>query len=175
MKPKKIPKLAKNDQLADDIPMSLHALSVALGIPRPTVRNLLKDVVPVAQSRGGGARWTLRQCQEAMEKQDGQPTGTAVVSMAEAKRLREIETLRKLKLANDARAGTLIDRRWVTGQLSALCSRWHAIRLAIEIELPLAIQGKGIPECRQIVKAELAKLGVAFAELSKTIEQEPKT
>jgi hypothetical protein len=174
MKPKKIPKLAKNDQPADEIPMSLHAIGAALGIPRGTIRRILRDTVPVAQTRGGGPRWTLRQCQEAMAKEDGVAPSGEMVSMSEAKRLRELETLRKLKLANDAKAGALIDRRWVTGQLSALCSRWHAIRLAIETELPLAIQGKGIPECRQIVKTELAKLGIAFADLGKTIEHEPK-
>ena len=155
--------------------MSLHAIAMATGMPRSTLRTALKSVTPASYSAGGAPRYTMEQVEAAMASQDEHATGGSNVSMAEARRRRELETLRKLKLANDARAGALIDRRWVTGQLSALCSRWHAIRLAIEIELPLAIQGKGVPECRQIVKAELAKLGVAFAELSKTIEQEPKT
>lgn len=154
--------------------MSLHAIAMATGMPRSTLRTTLKDLTPASYSAGGAPRYTMDQVEAAMASQDEHATGGSNVSMAEARRRRELETLRKLKLANDTRAGLLIDRRWVIGQLTALCSRWHALRLAVESELPLVIQGKDIPSCRQAVKAEMAKLGAALADLGKLIEEEPK-
>lgn len=83
------------------------------------------------------------------------------------------EEIRKLRLANDARAGTLVEIAWVHERFQRLGGEIHGIRAMSEAEDPLrfAATNGDVALCRTHVRAIWDKILAQFQETAKHFER----
>ena len=98
-----------------------------------------------------------------------EPTGDD--SAAEAKRRKAWAEFRRIDMANQERAGKLIDRSTVANAMSAMCARWNAERVRFEAEGPAKMAGKEADECRVVVREFTSEIGDALASCAEFFEE----
>lgn len=83
------------------------------------------------------------------------------------------EEIRKLRIANDAKEGRLVEKAWVGSKIQSAAGALNAFRAKSEAEHPVkfAAAGNDVAACRTIVRgiwdeifAEMQKLGEHFEE-----------
>ncbi len=125
--------------------MSILALSRLLKVGRDTLSPALANVTP-AGSKSGKPTWTESQARAALE---------AAGSRAAAGPLKDQklkEQIRQLKLLNDRKAGTLIERSSVVASFGRIASRLAEARTQSESQAPVRMVGKDIAELREEVR-----------------------
>lgn len=116
---------------------------------------LLSGVKPAGWD-GDWPQYTIAQVEVALAtKRD-----TSSTSLREQKLEQEI---RKLTLANDQRAGTLIERAWVAERMARTCSAWNGDRIRFEQQAPVAL--------RSAARDLTSKVGERLAALAKEFQQ----
>jgi hypothetical protein len=107
------------------------------------------------------ARWA----DEKREERYG-PTG------AREEKLRE--EIRKLRIANDAREGRLVERAWVAERIQRAAGELNGLRSKWEAEMPVlfAATNGDIPECRTILRGIMDEVFSGLQGMAKHFEEE---
>lgn len=79
------------------------------------------------------------------------------------------EEIRKLRIANDAKEGRLVERAWVAERIQRAAGELNAIRLKSEAEHPMrfAAAGNDVPMCRTITRGMWDEITTSIQTLSK--------
>ena len=100
-------------------------------------------------------------------------TDAGTIAAAKLQKVRE--EVRRLKLANDMKAGTVIDRAVVAQALGKLCAEWNAIRTRAEAEAPAKMAGLEPDQCRVVFRGVMDDIGRAFAECARFFSEDSTT
>lgn len=119
--------------------LSILALSRLLKVGRDTLSPALANVTPAGMSKGKPT-WTESQARAALEAA-GSRGATGPLKDQKLK-----EQIRQLKLLNDKKAGTLIERSFVNSVHGGIGSRNQEFWQHLLQVLPVRLVGKGIPE-----------------------------
>lgn len=87
------------------------------------------------------------------------------------------EEIRKLRIANDAKEGRLVERAWVGEKMQRAAGELNTLRAKWEAEMPLKFAETmgDIPECRTILRGIFDDVFREVQKLSKHFEEEAKS
>jgi len=156
--------MAKTNQV-NESPQSIASLARILKVGRDSLRPALLNVTPAGTSPTGDPMWTESQARAALEAAGSRGT------MGPLKDQKLQEQIRQLKLLNDRKAGTLIERAAVVASFGRIASRLAEARTQSESQAPVRMVGKDIAELREEVRRiwddvgrTLASCAVEFQE-----------
>jgi hypothetical protein len=144
-----------------------NAAAKALKVTAKTIFNWKKEGGEAAGFRVDGSvdlavlsDW----CETRRAKRDG--------SM-ESKEVLVLEQIRKYRLANDLKEGSIISRAWVASKIQVCAGSVNAIRTKSEAEHPLkfAAAKDDVPACRTILRGIWDEILTALADLGKNFEE----
>lgn len=83
------------------------------------------------------------------------------------------EEIRKLRIANDAKEGRLVERAWVAERMQRAAGELNSMRAKWEAEMPVqfAATNGDIPECRTILRGIMDDLFAGMQSLAKNFEE----
>lgn len=96
-----------------------------------------------------------------------------VAQSADPKDEKLLEEIRKLRLANDAKAGRLVERAWVVERIHRLGGEVNAVRAKSEAEHPLrfAAAAGDVAKCRTVLRSVWDDILRSIAVLRKHLEE----
>ena len=161
--------MAKSTQVATpDKPRSIASLCRLLRVGREALRIALVNVTPAGKSDEGHPLWTEAQSRAALEAAGSRGT------MGPLKDQKLQEQIRQLKLINDRKAGTLVERSLVAGAFGRIASKIAEARTQSESQAPLRMVGKDVAEIREEVRKVWDSIGHVLASCAVEFEQKPK-
>ena len=147
---------------------TMKAAAKIIGVDRGTLENWRDEgcpgLPPVKFSKAAVLRWAAKHGKRAAD------------ASGDLKSRKTAEEIRKLKLANDAREGRLVERAWVAERMQRAFGDLNKYRAKSEAEHAVIFAGAGddIAACREIVRkmwdeimTEMNALKVHFKEPGK--------
>jgi hypothetical protein len=161
--------MAKSNQTTSaDVPRSIAHLARTLKVGKQALHAALVNVTPAAKSSDGHAMWTEAQSRAALEAAGSRGT------MGPLKDQKLQEQIRQLKLINDRKAGTLVERSLVAGAFGRIASKIAEARTQSESQAPLRMVGKDVAEIREEVRKVWDTIGHVLASCAVEFEEKPK-
>lgn len=161
--------MAKTNQAATpDKPKSIAALCRMLKVGREALRIALVNVTPAGKSDEGHPLWTESQARAALEAAGSRGT------MGPLKDQKLQEQIRQLKLQNDRKAGTLVERAFVVASFGRIASRLAEARTQSESQAPVRMVGKDIAELREEVRRIWDEIGKVMASCAVEFQEGQK-
>lgn len=149
--------------------MGLKTIEAETGMDRHTVRKVLRGVRPDGDIKGNAA-WKLSTFHAASaEYQTRAPEEAGPL-----KEQKTAEEIRKLRLANDAKAGLLVAKADVAAAYQRVAARIAHARTESENRDPLRLVGRDLPEMREGVRELWDKVGQALADCFVEWREQPK-
>lgn len=137
-------------------PLSIRSLAKEMRIDPRTLETRLRDVEPAGKT-SHGPTYTLEQAVSAYKA--SKPANAPIAGKEELL----AEQIRKLKIANDAKQGTLIPRAVVFAQRAKLASLFVAAGHRVVNEGSMTIAARlGLPDiaqCRAVVRDAVTMMG----------------
>ncbi len=158
----------KNTKHPSGIAKSFTAAAKACKLTPRTIRDLKAEQFPGIRPDG---TVDLSQFWPAYLKRKTERGGS--VSIKDEKTTEEI---RKLRLANDAKEGTLISRAWMAERIHVAAGRVDAFRVKSEAEHPLlfAAAAGDVPACREVVRKIWDEVMASMESLAGDFKEQPK-
>lgn len=161
--------MAKKNQVNDNAkPQSIASLARILKVGRDALRPALMNVTPAATSAAGDPMWTESQARSALEA-SGSRGATGPLKDQKLQ-----EQIRQLKLLNDRKAGTLIERSFVAAAFGRIASRLAEARTQSESQAPVRMVGKDIAELREEVRRIWDAVGQTLASCASEFQEGSK-
>ena len=160
--------MAKSTQAAGAVPLSVTKLARILKVGREALRAALVNVTPTGTSEHGDPAWTEAQAKAALEAAGSR------ASSGPLKDQKLQEQIRQLKLINDRKAGTLVERSLVAGAFGRIASKIAEARTQSESQAPLRMVGKDVAEIREEVRKVWDAIGQVLASCAVEFEEKPK-
>jgi hypothetical protein len=157
----------KNQASTGEEPLSILALSRLLKVGRDTLSPALANVTP-AGSKSGKPTWTESQARAALEAA-GSRAATGPLKDQKLK-----EQIRQLKLQNDKKAGTLVEKTKMVSVMAAISSRIAEARTQSESQAPVRMVGKDIAELREEVRRIWDDVGRVLASCASEFQDRAK-
>lgn len=151
-----------------DAPRSIAYLVRTLKIGKQALQAALVNVTPAATSTDGHPMWTESQARAALEAAGSRGT------MGPLKDQKLQEQIRQLKLLNDRKAGTLIERASVVASFGRIASRLAEARTQSESQAPVRMVGKDIAELREEVRRIWDDVGRVLASCAVEFQEGQK-
>lgn len=159
--------MAKKNQVSDS-PKSIASLARVLKVGRDSLRPALLNVTPAGASPTGDPMWTESQARAALEAA-GSRGATGPLKDQKLQ-----EQIRQLKLLNDRKAGTLIERAFVAAAYGRIASRIAEARTQSESQAPVRMVGKDIAQLREEVRRIWDAVGQTLASCASEFQEGPK-
>ena len=144
---------------------SLRAAAKLMGIDRGTLENWRDEgcpgIPPAKFSKAAVLRWAAAKGKRAAD------------AGGDLKSRKTTEEIRKLRIANDAKEGRLVDRAWVAERIQRAAGELNGFRIKSEAEHPtrFAAAAGDVAMCRSVVRgiwddifANMESLKKHFAE-----------
>lgn len=148
-------------------PLSILALSRLLKVGRDTLSPALANVTPAGMNKGKPT-WTESQARAALEAA-GSRAATGPLKDQKLK-----EQIRQLRLLNDRKAGTLIERSSVVASFGRIASRLAEARTQSESQAPVRMVGKDIAGLREEVRKLWDDVGRVMASCAQEFQEGKK-
>ncbi len=140
---------------------SVSRLSVISKLDRRTVAKLLAGTPPAGGS-DAAPRWSLRQLEAAGKRAVKKPTAGS----PELKSEKLVEEIRKLKHANDLKAGAVVSREAVAACFLSGKNRLQSFRFELETKWALDMAGlPDIPSARVVARKIVDEIYAIFADM----------
>lgn len=87
------------------------------------------------------------------------------------------EEIRKLRIANDAKEGRLVERAWVAERIQRAAGELNSLRAKWEAEKPMAFAATNgdVTECRTILRGIMDEIVIGMQGLARHFEEENKS
>lgn len=159
-------KKSKKVKITGNVPTQTAAAR-RLGVTTKTLRNWRAEGAPGFHPDG---RVDLKLLSVWIEAREVSKTGPR-----ESKEEKLMEEIRKLRIANDAKEGTLISRAWMAERVHIAAGKVDGFRHKSESEHPLqfAACADDVSKCRELVRKIWDEVMTALNSLAKDFE-EPK-
>lgn len=84
------------------------------------------------------------------------------------------EQIRKLRIANDAKEGRLVERAWVAARMQQAAAELNNLRAKWEAEMPLrfAAAAGDVVECRAVLRVIMDEIMAGMQSLAKHFEED---
>jgi hypothetical protein len=152
----------------DGQPMGFNSLALELKVGKQALKAALANVPHSGTVNGGHPAWTISEARAALHAHGSK----AVNGPLKDQKLQE--QIRQLKLINDRKAGTLVERSLVAGAFGRIASRIAEARTQSESQAPLRMVGKDVAEIREEVRKVWDAIGHVLASCAVEFEEKPK-
>jgi hypothetical protein len=131
---------------------SMSQLAAQLGVSRSTLYAWRDSGAPVDNGEVAVVKWAMSEHRRGADSDEMRAAKLAVLR----------ETERRLKIANDAKAGATMPRSEAEGEAGrAMAVLWQALDEALGYELPAALAGRTALEIQARLNTQLEKLKAA--------------
>lgn len=149
-------------------PKGLNSLALELKVGKQTLRAALANVPHSGTVNGGHPAWTISEARASLHAHGSK----AVHGPLKDQKLKE--QIRQLRLLNDRKAGTLIERSSVVASFGRIASRLAEARTQSESQAPVRMVGKDIAGLREEVRKLWDDIGRVMASCAQEFQEGKK-